>query len=519
VGFIGETRAFAFVETLTTGPASYGGGGMYARGDGESYTASAGDEWIMPFGGYDQLQDDSDAEFTLILNALSGSAQVRVLYGSDPEYDRDPATCTNDAGTLTVDAGDTLFPLPAWSVPLYHSGDEQHLAIVQVISGSVELDSIRLRIWPPGGALGGWSGTITPTSSITYPVGSGYRQEPSTDLAPTSDPPGLTPPDRVFRPADNDRAQALSDAQAYARGDFAATTEATVRIIDTTSAYGDPMVRAAGGATARRHVGEAGTGDPIGSVAEASVYGEKLWMNIGSSAGSPPAGVEGVDWQRHPDRPDTEADYRKEELGPPVLSWAQPTVTAEIGSGLALVSGPDTYWFHLPGSYYLKVTGLDALPSSPHTALLDWTPISSAGGIVPVVVPAAVSSDQGFVVEFDMPPPSPAMLLEMSHEILFGELPAVPAYDVAGDPDNPQLRTGSGSIEVYAGKFDDFYDGRTGYDPLAVTMIAAPYRVWVPTARVRKLRQLHRDDGRGGTPPAAFSGASRARTGRAFGYT
>ena len=32
------------------------------------------------------------------------------------------------------------------------------------------------------------------------------------------------------------------------------------------------------------------------------------------------------------------------------------------------------------------------------------------------------------------------------------------------------------------------------------------------------LRQLHRDDGQGVTPPRAFGGASRIRTGRAYGY-
>ena len=35
---------------------------------------------------------------------------------------------------------------------------------------------------------------------------------------------------------------------------------------------------------------------------------------------------------------------------------------------------------------------------------------------------------------------------------------------------------------------------------------------------VTKLRQLHRDDGLGVTPPRAFGGASRIRTGRAYGY-
>jgi len=35
---------------------------------------------------------------------------------------------------------------------------------------------------------------------------------------------------------------------------------------------------------------------------------------------------------------------------------------------------------------------------------------------------------------------------------------------------------------------------------------------------VSKVRQYHRDDGQGVTPPRAFGGASRIRTGRAYGY-
>jgi len=48
-----------------------------------------------------------------------------------------------------------------------------------------------------------------------------------------------------------------------------------------------------------------------------------------------------------------------------------------------------------------------------------------------------------------------------------------------------------------------------------------PYRVWSPeavVAVVSKVRQFHRDDGLGVTPPRAFGGASRIRTGRAYGY-
>jgi hypothetical protein len=44
-----------------------------------------------------------------------------------------------------------------------------------------------------------------------------------------------------------------------------------------------------------------------------------------------------------------------------------------------------------------------------------------------------------------------------------------------------------------------------------------PVRYWGPFA-TRPLRQFHRDDGLGVTPLRAFGGASRIRTGRAFGY-
>jgi hypothetical protein len=78
------------------------------------------------------------------------------------------------------------------------------------------------------------------------------------------------------------------------------------------------------------------------------------------------------------------------------------------------------------------------------------------------------------------------------------------------------------------------YGGTAGaWNVGSTTIVAAPvvdstvtipnYRYWSPTAveegPLPKLRQYHRDDGRGVAPRRAYGGASRVHTRRAYGYT
>jgi len=79
------------------------------------------------------------------------------------------------------------------------------------------------------------------------------------------------------------------------------------------------------------------------------------------------------------------------------------------------------------------------------------------------------------------------------------------------------IADGGGQIRLVNGTTTD----EATFDKLKYLWNPAPYRYWNPAevvAVVRKVRQFHRDDGLGVAPPRAFGGASRIRTGRAYGY-
>lgn len=489
-----------------------------ARGDGQTVTLAAGalDDVLLGYGTYTTLLEDSAAVFQLVLLALSGSASIRVTYGTDPDYGGRRTQCTLTAGTFTVGTGETEVDLPGWTVPVYWNGDVQHLVRLEVLSGSVVLDQARLRIWPPGGYGGGWSSTVTPTSPTgPLPLDSWVRHEPLTAF--TTDPPGSAP-DRVLWPADDaDRDDAFTTAQALALTDLEAADEAFPRFITTSTAFGDTVLSAGGGASVVRHHGEVGTNYAQGAVGSATAFQQRTYATLSTGA-SNPAGTQGVDWVRHPDRTPDDDSANAEIVGAPSWSWAQDTMTWQIQSASTVggVAHP------LTGGYYLTVRYIADPPATYYDGpdrRATWSPIATPGDLI-----AAVSgADVGDALiptggaEITLPPISGRVVeLEASHDINFGFVDHVDEYGDPADLTTPRHDAGAGSIQFYGGTYTTFSPStRTGYQPLSYYVLPAPYRYWSPTVAARvPLQWNQRTDklGREGAPtwrggPATPDGA------------
>jgi hypothetical protein len=392
--------------------------------------------------------------------------------------------------------------------------DEMPLVRVEILSGSIVLDQIRLRIWPPGGYGGGWSEVVTPTTPLgPIPATSWVRHEPNVEM--TYD--GGSGSNRIVWPEDDaDRDEAFTQAQAMARADLAAAATAYPRTISTATAFADPAVRASGGATVTRHHGEEITDFAQGAIATGDAYHERTYLQFSDGSGSP-AGVQGIDWVRHPDRAPSDPDSRAEVVGSPVWEWEQDEVTWSVRASLTHEGDPQP----LAGGYYLRAYYTTSRPATYLNVddVLEslWAPISTLGTQVETVTGADLGSEElpSNGSRFALPAiTAPVLVLEATVDIASGFVAAVPEYGDTADPIQPFHSAGGGSIVVQGGTYATFSAStRTGYVPISYYVLRAPYRYWSPTAApVRYLRQKNRDSIR------ARNRASRQRGIRARGY-
>jgi len=190
--------------------------------------------------------------------------------------------------------------------------------------------------------------------------------------------------------------------------------------------------------------------------------------------------VEGVDYIRPPEEVFGDNFRYIDPLGPVTSGgWANTTLQTEVSGD----PGPLTDGAHAT----FKAL---AYPGDPGTLALNW-PDSSATS-PPLSIPDV---DQ--------------FALLSSHTWMVG-----PVAPVADHREDTLFVLGNGLYDFASAGGPDWVGLRS-----RVTFPS--YRLWTPSAVVevvRKVRQFHRDDGLGVTPPRAFGGASRIRTGRAYGY-
>lgn len=130
------------------------------RGDGPPVTFHAGDQFLTGFTPYtpEEFDDASVVEAFFTIEHLSGSATIRLHAGWDPDFDvTNAALATASMGDhLLAGDGITAVQVPIFDLARFVSYDDELVVLVEVLTGSIEVRQIRLRVWPPGGPAGAW---------------------------------------------------------------------------------------------------------------------------------------------------------------------------------------------------------------------------------------------------------------------------------------------------------------------------------------------------------------------------
>ena len=458
--FHGEAVALDWTQNVAPagGPSSYGTPVKYL--DGSTYTSATGDDWCVGFYDYNYWDGVDPAEFFLVFEATSGAGSVSITWGFDPDWDLNPAICVNSAGTHDISAGLNVIPLVGVDLPTYFAQDSELTIRVQV-SGTFVVDQVRLRIWPPGGALGWWSETITPT---TVESADAYW-------------------DIRYWEGSASGSGAFADTQTAAR---AAANLAPLSTGGSNSSTGrnqwgpgtlwmTNILQAVSGATKQSSGG-----------ANASVRGIIIRVSMTPSYPQPP-GVEGVDWIQPPD---VTGSY-VELMGDPVVNWGSRSEVSFFHTGGPLVGGgptaetsSTTHWYSGPGPFYVQAQeGHDLV--KPTVAGGDAVIFTPAGAQAATFFDGSYASWQ-MVDTVDL-----ASLVDAAPRVSVVIFPAaliayephigVTPYTPIPPPLYPEI-AGSGITPV-PGDFDPDPARRSSvinYQPLNYTFIRAPHRYWDP---------------------------------------
>jgi len=438
IPFPGESAPLDWANVTAGTPFADEGDAIRLRAG--SATVVAGDAFVVGFYDHHYLEAGADAVFSAVVETLAGSSGVlRLSGGPDATWDLDDGPASvYDLGDHTVTGASTIVvPLPWVTVADYLDEDVETAVRVECLSGSVVVQQVKLRIWPPAGVVGGWSADpFVQAPQDKNPDIANYVGRTITDLMPTQS---------GFRAALADLTTgAVAAGGFYITGGqmYASSDESTP--VGVSGGFGAAYVRRLPG-------GLSGPG-----------FDEEGWIY-------PPAEV----W--------TDDDRVVfQPTGPDSFVWLQPVATVATGGGeldgLFHIDTAEVDEHHPAGTTYVSFVVGTNLGTVGHTGT-DTT-------FTDLALP-----------EFD----APHLLVTIWHDGHFADI----------------AETGGAQARLTYGQTVDEVE----WDRLLYRWTPAPYRYWNPAAVVvTKLRQLHRDDGLGVAPPRAFGGASRIRTGRAYGY-
>jgi hypothetical protein len=184
--------------------------------------------------------------------------------------------------------------------------------------------------------------------------------------------------------------------------------------------------------------------------------------------------VDGVDWIRPPDEVDGDTAAVAQQVGSGSTGWTDATITLTEGDGM-------------PGTVTLYTEGGEWANDAP-----------GSGTYYTTTAPAGASGAGTFALATT----GLMSLAVVAHSMAAGDADTYPGWapnTITPDSRSDEIGYTLGPVKSYA--------------------VMPPYRVWSPSAAaLPKVRQLHRDDGRGIAPRRHFGGSSRANTGRHFGY-
>ena len=455
--FPGESLVATDVGNITGAP-------IFALGDIDHRAGSAtflpGDEAWVDVQLYPLLLEPGEPGVVVswVVEVLAGSGEL---------------VLTEDAGSLGTHAVSpgTLVVASSLTGADVVAGGTARLT-VSCTAGPVQVQQVKLRVWPVGGPLGGFSAPYTPPpTSVNVNM---RRVAP--DTSTTTD---------YVTAASMDLA--LEAVEEHLGGTLSAFT-----VGDPAVLIGPQQIAATFAATAD-DAGTGGSGRGSGYIGTGVAYVERA-----SDPFVPdPAGTFGVDWIYPPNEVPSDPDGWQ-YAGPSVWGWFQSVATVTVDYD---PDGPT------PGDFRIAAEPRDAV-DIPATTFYD---IVTTANVIAGIPATPIAPE----LEFDLPPLSDAGMLRLAMWHQAAEPNDHEPFMQSGTtPTGSFITTGDTKAVIDLGRYVD------GVFQAVQASHTRPYRYWTPTgAPVHKLRQYHRDDGLGIAPRRAYGGASRNKTRRAYGYT
>jgi hypothetical protein len=432
----------------------------------DSPVLEAGDSFIAGFYESNVMLSGDAVEASFVV-VCDGAGSIRLSGGTDPDWSLDdPADASVPMGTHTV-SGPTVVvgdPFPTFDVDAYLAQVEETIVFVECLSGDVEVNQVKLRLWPPGGPVGDWIDApgfdvVAPPQARLADVGDAFGTVNEVPNFLTGSDPAV-----VFAAAANEMVNDAADADKMQAVGQLDTPTIQASIIAKVVVGEDSDTPGVFTATSE--------GGPTGTLVQQPDPIETTRIET-SSLGS--LGEYGVDVTWPPD--EVPGDLGVDIPTPPTVEWGAYTVTTS-----ELTISPDGSGGN--ATMHVMAVADDAFvdPSSvtfPAFAGIDVPPLSSSTSLTM--------------------PDARTILVSLTHLYLVD----APIYGGTA---------GAWNVGTVA----------TISAPLVDSTVHIPnYRYWSPSAVAtvrRVLRQLHRDDGQGIAPRRAYGGASRTHTRRAYGY-
>ena len=451
--WIGEAVALDYANNIDGTPLpDFGDAIRYRQADGgQTSTLAAGESFMAGFFDSEVLLSGDDAVFTFaVVCGPSSSGTLRLSGGVDPDFALDdPGDASQSLGTVAVSGEQVAVSDPLTrDVDDYLTQSVETVVFVECLSGSVVVEQIKMRIWPPGGVAGAWQSA--PGFTVDVAVGGVHLVSPATSFDT-----GLITTGSAAGAWDTAAAELIDNA-----------TNRDLSSTDPDFAFPAATVQAALGVAQDIAIPGTWNASGIGGASGSVVQQPDPEQIARANTPNVPAGVYGLDYAWPPD--EVPGDWGVEFSEEPSTAWGAATVetTAYTAQPHGDGGSPIYTWTAVPDEAMADPTTL-ALPAT-------GTPIPALG-----------------VSTSTTPPDSRTALLSIWHPILS----TAPAHvDMGGG--GYQLGILDASIAV---TLDDS------------TVTVPAYLYWAPLAvAYRPLRQWPLDEGNGGTPPR-YGGKSTSR--------
>ncbi len=158
IPFPGESAALDWANVTAGAPFADGGDAIRYRAG--SSTLTAGDVFVAGFYDSRYVEPGVDAVFSVAVETLAGSSgTLRLSGGPDATFSLgDAEASAHPLGDHVVTGATTLVVALPWVTVADYLTEAVETAVrVECLSGTVDVQQVKLRIWPPTGALGAWS--------------------------------------------------------------------------------------------------------------------------------------------------------------------------------------------------------------------------------------------------------------------------------------------------------------------------------------------------------------------------